>query len=88
MKGPKSGQFFYPQSDRFGAQAKIEKGATVNFRQPILSFPDLSAWNLKVGIPEAMIDKVEIGQEAVATLDVGIIYCRVSLVTNNVHSTI
>ena len=63
------GQVFYPKTQRYGAQAKIEKGATVNFRQPILSFPDLSAWNLKVGIPEAMIDKVEIGQEAVATLD-------------------
>jgi len=61
-----SGQVFYPQ-DRRGT--KIEKGATVNMRQKILSFPDLTAWNLKVGIPEAMIDKVSIGQEAVATLD-------------------
>lgn len=60
------GQVFYPQDRRMG---KIEKGATVNVRQRILSFPDLSAWNLKVGIPEAMIDKVSLGQEAVATLD-------------------
>lgn len=60
------GQVFYPQDRR---QAKIEKGATVNMRQRILSFPDLSAWDLKVGIPEAMIDKVSLGQEAVATLD-------------------
>ncbi|MDF7806592.1 efflux RND transporter periplasmic adaptor subunit [Pontiellaceae bacterium B12219] len=60
------GQVFYPQDRR---QVKIEKGATVNMRQRILSFPDLSAWDLKVGIPEAMIDKVSLGQEAVATLD-------------------
>ncbi|MDF7798333.1 hypothetical protein P4C99_02595 [Pontiellaceae bacterium B1224] len=60
------GQVFYPQDRR---QEKIEKGATVNMRQRILSFPDLSAWDLKVGIPEAMIDKVSLGQEAVATLD-------------------
>jgi HlyD family secretion protein len=60
------GQVFYPK-DRH--RPKIEKGATVNVRQKILSFPDLSAWNLRVGIPEAMIDKVSIGQEAVATLD-------------------
>lgn len=61
-----NGQVFYPQDRR---SAKIEKGATVNFRQRILSYPDLSAWDLKVGIPEAMIDKVSIGQEAVAMLE-------------------
>ncbi len=60
------GQVFYPQDRRFG---KIEKGATVNMRQRILSFPDLSSWELKVGIPEAMIDKVSVGQEAVAVLE-------------------
>ena len=63
------GQVFYPKSDRFGRRENIEKGATVNYRQRILSYPDLSAWDLQVGIPEAMIDRVEMGQEAVATLD-------------------
>lgn len=63
------GQVFYPKPNRYGSMAKIEKGATINYRQPILSFPDLSAWDLKVGIPEAMIDKVSVGQEAVAMLD-------------------
>ncbi len=63
------GQVFYPKDRRYGSQAKIEKGATINFRQPLLSFPDLSAWDLKVGIPEAMIDKVSVGQEAVASLE-------------------
>jgi HlyD family secretion protein len=63
------GQVFYPKIARYGSLAKIEKGAAVQYRQPILSFPDLSAWDLKVGIPEAMIDKVSLGQEAVSTLD-------------------
>jgi HlyD family secretion protein len=63
------GQVFYPKDRRYGSQAKIEKGATIHFRQPLLSFPDLSAWDLKVGIPEAMIDKVSVGQEAVASLE-------------------
>ncbi len=63
------GQIFYPKGGRFGSRAEIEKGATIHFRQPILSFPDLSAWDLKVGIPEAMIDKVTLGQEAVASLE-------------------
>lgn len=60
------GQVFYPKERR---SVKIEKGATVNFRQRLLSFPDLSAWDIKVSIPEAMIDKVKLGQEVVATLD-------------------
>lgn len=64
-----NGQVFYPKIRRYGSLAKIEEGATVQFRQSILTFPDLSAWDLKVGIPEAMIDKVSLGQEAVATLD-------------------
>jgi HlyD family secretion protein len=63
------GQVFYPKPNRYGGTSKIEKGATVNFRQPIFSYPDLSAWNLRVGIPEAMIDKVSLGQEAVAMLE-------------------
>jgi len=63
-----SGQVFYP-TERWRRQAQIEKGATINYRQKILSYPDLSAWNLKVGIPEAMIDKVAVGQDAIATVD-------------------
>lgn len=60
------GQVFYPNERR---GVKIEKGANINFRQKILSYPDLGAWDIKVGIPEALIDKVETGQEAVASLD-------------------
>ncbi len=60
------GQVFYATERR---RVEIELGATVDFRQTILSFPDLSSWNLRVGVPEAMIDKVALGQEAVATLD-------------------
>ena len=65
-----SGQVFYPKGGgRRGSDQSIEEGSTVYYRQPILSFPDLNAWNIRVGIPEAMIDKVSVGQQAVATLD-------------------
>lgn len=60
------GQVFYVKNRRRGA---IEKGAQVHFRQKILSFPDLSRWELKVGVPEALIDQVKKGQKAMATLD-------------------
>jgi len=65
-----SGQVFYPKGgSRRGSDQSIEEGTTVFYRQRILSLPDLSAWNIRVGIPEAMIDKVSVGQQAVATLD-------------------
>jgi HlyD family secretion protein len=65
-----SGQVFYPKEHRRrGSSVVIEKGSTVYYRQRILSFPDLSAWNIRVGIPEAMVDNVMVGQQAVATLD-------------------
>ena len=60
------GQVFYPKERH---RPEIKKGAEVHARQKILSFPDLSAWDLKVGVPEAMIDKISDGQIAVATLD-------------------
>lgn len=63
------GQVFYPNSRNNRRQPQIEKGASVDYRQKILSFPDLNSWNLKVGIPEAMVDKVSKGQAAVATVD-------------------
>ncbi len=62
------GQVFYP-TERSRRRAQVEKGATMDYRQRILSYPDLSAWKLRVGIPEAMIDKVAVGQEAVATIE-------------------
>ncbi len=60
------GQVFYANDRR---RQEIELGASLDYRQEILSYPDLSAWNLRIGVPEAMIDKVAVGQEAVATLD-------------------
>jgi HlyD family secretion protein len=61
------GQVFYPKPWR--GRDKIELGATVNMRQTILQFPDMSAWDIHVGVPESMIDRVELGQEAVATVE-------------------
>ena len=60
------GQVFYVTERR---RAEIEQGAALDFRQKILSYPDLSAWNVKVGVPEAMIDKIALDQEGYATLD-------------------
>lgn len=60
------GQVFYVTERR---RSTIEQGASLDYRQKILSYPDLSAWNVKVGVPEAMIDKIALDQESVASLD-------------------
>ncbi len=62
------GQVFYPKSRRWDERT-IEEGASVYPRQTLLEFPDLSAWNIKVGVPESIIDKIKVGQNAVATVD-------------------
>jgi HlyD family secretion protein len=62
------GQVFYPKRNPWDTR-KIEKGASVFPRQQILQFPDLSAWNIKAGVPESIIDKIRPGQRALATLD-------------------
>jgi HlyD family secretion protein len=69
IKADFKGQVFYPNSSNNRRQPQIETGASVDYRQKILSFPDLSAWNLKVGIPEALVEKVSKGQEALATVE-------------------
>lgn len=61
-----NGQVFYPEV-RWGD--RIEKGSTVRYRQAMLSFPDMSEWDIRAGVPESMIDRVALGQRGVATLD-------------------
>lgn len=63
------GQVFYPNTSNNRRQPQIETGASVDYRQKILSFPNLSAWNLKVGVPEALVEKISKGQEALATVE-------------------
>lgn len=63
------GQVFYPKERSYRSNETIEKGATINYRQKILSFPDLNSWEIRVGVPEAMIERVMVGQQAVASLD-------------------
>ena len=63
------GLVFYPKMDRHSSRSNIEKGASVFPRQKLLEFPDLSAWIIKVGVPESIIKKVQIGQKAAVMID-------------------
>ncbi|NQU42263.1 efflux RND transporter periplasmic adaptor subunit [bacterium] len=64
-----TGLVFYNQEGRNNQDRQIEKGANVYPRQAILQFPDLSAWTIKTGVPESIIEKVQREQKAYVTID-------------------
>src|SRR5439155_726803 len=61
VKAPQDGIVVYARSNLAGP---IAPGATVHFRQPLFSLPDLSRMQVKIGIHESMIGKVKVGQKA------------------------
>ncbi len=64
------GLVFYAQSrHRWSNDPDVQVGATMRRQQEILEFPDLSAWKVNVGVPESLIDQVDVGQKALVTLD-------------------
>ena len=78
------GLVFYPTPDMWRSDRNIAKGNSVYPRQEILKYPDLSAWNITVGVPESIIDKVKEGQDAVASFDAlpgTIVQCTVEKVS-------
>lgn len=47
----------------------IEEGATVRFRQTLLTIPDMSQMGVRVSIHESQVKKVKIGQSALIRVD-------------------
>lgn len=65
----RAGRYFYPVPNRRNSNRDIEKGAAVYPQQTLLEFPDLTEWQVKVGVPESIIDKIDLGQRAVVSID-------------------
>jgi HlyD family secretion protein len=64
------GLVFYAASrHRWSNDPEVQVGSTMRRQQEILEFPDLSAWKVGVGVPESLIDQVEVGQKALVTID-------------------
>lgn len=47
-----------------GNEAKIEEGASVRFKQTMITIPDMRRMGIKVSIQESQIKKVKVGQKA------------------------
>lgn len=47
-----------------GSEAKIEEGASVRFKQTMITIPDMRKMGIKVSIQESQIKKIKVGQKA------------------------
>ncbi len=47
-----------------GNEAKIEEGASVRFKQTMITIPDMRRMGIKVSVQESQIKKVKVGQKA------------------------
>ena len=64
VKAPKAGMVIYPSAKAWERQPDIEEGATVHRNQTLLLMPDLDNMQVKVGIHESMVERVEKGLKA------------------------
>jgi HlyD family secretion protein len=68
VKAERSGLVIYPSAEPWKYAPEIEEGATVYMGQTMLLMPDLSKMQVKVGIPESIIDRIKPGLAARVTL--------------------
>ncbi len=68
MKAERSGLVIYPTAQDWEQAPKIEEGATVHKDQVLLLMPDLSRMQVKVGVHESIVDRVQPGLTARVTL--------------------
>lgn len=64
----RAGLVIHPNAARWRNAPEIAEGSTVHKDQVLLLMPDLSKMQVKVGIKEAMVDRVTNGQQATVTL--------------------
>ncbi|MCA9138665.1 MAG: hypothetical protein KDB00_17960 [Planctomycetales bacterium] len=65
----RDGLVIYPDGEEWENAPKIEEGGTVNKDQTLLLMPDLTQMQVKVGIHESIIDRLESGMESNITLN-------------------
>lgn len=65
----RDGLVIYPDGEEWENAPKIEEGGTVNKDQTLLLMPDLTQMQVKVGIHESIIDRLEPGMESNITLN-------------------
>lgn len=68
LTAPKDGLVIHPSAARWKNAPEITEGGTVYKDQVLLLMPDLTKMQVKVGVHESIVDRVEPGQRAIVTL--------------------
>ncbi len=68
IRAKRGGLVIRPSAEAWKGQPDIAVGATVRKDQVLLLMPDLTQMQVKVGIHEALVDRVKKGQKAIVTL--------------------
>lgn len=68
IKAKTGGLVIYPSAAAWKRTPDITEGATVRKDQVLLLMPDLEKMQVKVGIHESIVDRVQPGQKAIVTL--------------------
>jgi len=68
IKAERSGLVIRPSAAQWKGVPEIEEGASVYMTQTLLLMPNLSKMQVKVGIHESIVDRVESGLDATITL--------------------
>jgi len=79
---PRDGLVIYPSAAEWKATPDITEGATVRMDQVLLLMPDLDKMQVKVGVHESIIDRLDAGCKAKVTLTDRVIEAKVSSVAN------
>lgn len=79
---PRDGLVIYPSAAEWKATPDITEGATVRMDQVLLLMPDLDKMQVKVGVHESIIDRLDPGCKAKVTLTDRVIEAKVSSVAN------
>ena len=69
IKATMTGMVVYPKLPRWDNSGPIQPGKEIRNEQVVFTLPDLSQMQVKVSIPEAQIDMLEVAQSARITLD-------------------
>lgn len=68
IEAPRSGMVIYPTGKAWEDAPDIEEGATVHKDQVLLLMPDLTSMQVKVGMHESIIDRIQKGLSAKVSL--------------------
>lgn len=82
IRAERAGLVIYPTGEEWKDAPEIEEGATVRKDQTLLLMPDLTQMQVKVGIHESIVKRINTGMEANVTLNRNLLRAEVTYVAS------